>query len=57
MITKLSIGNVRSLDGLEYEFCPGINVICGPNGSGKTTVLESAFVLAQGFSFRSESVV
>ena len=56
MITKLSIGNVRSLDGLEYEFCPGINVICGPNGSGKTTVLESAFVLAQGFSFRAKDL-
>lgn len=56
MISKLSIGNVRSLDGIEYEFDPGINVICGPNGCGKTTILESVHLLAQGFSFRAKEL-
>lgn len=56
MISKLAIGNVRSLDGIEYEFDPGINVICGPNGCGKTTILESVYLLAQGFSFRAKEL-
>ncbi len=56
MISKLSIGNVRSLTEEGYDFCPGVNVICGPNGCGKTTILESVHVLAQGFSFRAKDL-
>ncbi len=56
MISRISIGNVRSLDGFEYEFKPGINVISGPNGCGKTTILESVHLLAQGFSFRAKDL-
>jgi len=56
VISKIAIGNVRSLDGLEYEFKPGINVISGPNGCGKTTILESVHLLAQGFSFRAKDL-
>ncbi len=56
MISDLFIGNVRSLDGLEYQFVPGINVVGGPNGCGKTTVLESVYLLSQGFSFRANDL-
>lgn len=56
MISDLFIGNVRSLDGLEYQFGPGINVVGGPNGCGKTTILESVYLLSQGFSFRANDL-
>lgn len=56
VIKNLSIDRARSLTGVEYEFCSGINVIYGPNGCGKTTILESAHVLAQGFSFRAKDL-
>lgn len=56
MILSLSALNVRGLEMLECEFSPGINVVCGPNGCGKTTVLESVHLLSQGFSFRAKDL-
>ena len=56
MISKLFISKVRSLDSMDCNFDTGINVICGPNGCGKTTILESIHLLAQGFSFRSRDL-
>lgn len=56
MISSLSLARVRSLDGREYRFVPGINVIHGKNGCGKTTVLEAVHLLAQGFSFRAHDL-
>ena len=41
---------------MDCNFDVGINVICGPNGCGKTTILESIHLLAQGFSFRSRDL-
>ena len=56
MISKLWVENVRSLVSREFDFSPGINVVAGPNGSGKTTVLESIHLLSQGFSFRAHDL-
>lgn len=56
VIGSLSLAHVRSLDGREFRFVPGINVIHGKNGCGKTTVLEAVHLLAQGFSFRAHDL-
>ena len=56
MILSLSALNVRALDTFDCEFSPGINVVCGPNGCGKTTVLETVHLLSQGFSFRAKDL-
>ena len=56
MISKVFISKVRSLESMDCHFDAGINVICGPNGCGKTTILESIHLLAQGFSFRSRDL-
>jgi DNA replication and repair protein RecF len=39
----------------EFEFAPGagVNWLVGPNAAGKTTVLEAAYLLSRGRSFRS----
>ena len=56
MISKVFISKVRSLESMDCNFDAGVNVICGPNGCGKTTILESIHLLAQGFSFRSRDL-
>ncbi|MDA2780972.1 AAA family ATPase [Bacillus cereus group sp. Bc002] len=39
-IDKLTINAIGGIDQLELSFNPGMNLICGPNGVGKTTILE-----------------
>ncbi len=40
-IKKLEIANLRGFKHAELEFTPGMNLIVGVNGVGKTTVLDS----------------
>lgn len=56
MIDSLSVNGMRSLAGFEQTFGPGITVVYGPNGCGKTTILEAIHLLAQGFSFRAKDL-
>lgn len=39
-ISKLEINAIGGFDNIELLFNPGVNIICGPNGVGKTTILE-----------------
>ncbi|MGH8131407.1 MAG: DNA replication/repair protein RecF [Steroidobacteraceae bacterium] len=43
----------RCLAEVELELDPGANLFVGPNASGKTSLLEAAFFLSRGRSFRS----
>src|SRR5262245_60403721 len=43
----------RCLTTIELELDPGANLFIGPNASGKTSLLEAAFFLGRGRSFRS----
>lgn len=56
MIRDIFIDGVRSLSGFEQTFGPGITVVYGPNGCGKTTLLECIHLLGQGFSFRAKDL-
>lgn len=51
-ITKLKLYNFRSYDELSLEFSNKQNIIIGPNGSGKTNIIEAIYVLAITKSFR-----
>ena len=51
-IRRLSLHNVRRFDRVELASQPGINLITGDNGAGKTSVLEALHVMAYGRSFR-----
>jgi len=39
-IEKLELTNFTAFDHIELDFCPGINVFIGTNGTGKTHILK-----------------
>ncbi len=54
-LKKLSISKIRNLDSVSIEPSPGLNLIHGVNGSGKTSLLESIYLLGRGKTFRSSA--
>lgn len=55
-LSKLLLQNFRSYPQKLIEFDPKINLILGPNGSGKTNILEAIYCLSSGKSFRATSM-
>lgn len=55
-LRSLYLKHFRSYQEAFFEFSPHLNVICGPNAQGKTTVLEAIHLLMLGRSFRSGAV-
>ena len=41
LITKVEIWNIKNHAEYSQEFDAGVTAICGPNGSGKTTIIEA----------------
>jgi DNA replication and repair protein RecF len=52
-LASLRIKDLRCIAAAELEFGPRLNLIHGPNGSGKTSILEAAFLVGRGRSFRT----
>ncbi|MEZ5471494.1 MAG: DNA replication/repair protein RecF [Marinicella sp.] len=53
-IKQLKINGFRCYESVDLMFEKKINVFIGPNGSGKTSVLEAIYYLSTGKSFRSK---
>lgn len=53
-IASITLSNFRNHHSKSFEFSPKITLIIGPNGSGKTNILEAAHLLATGESWRAE---
>ena len=51
-VTQIAITNVRCIEAAELDFPAGLTLLWGANGSGKTSVLESIYMLGRGRSFR-----
>lgn len=52
MIADLRLQHFRSYDDQLFELGSGVNIVVGPNASGKTNLLEAILVLARGNSYR-----
>ena len=53
-IDQIKLTGFRNHGETEMVFAPGINVIWGENGSGKTSVLEAIHILSIGKSFKTD---
>jgi DNA replication and repair protein RecF len=52
-LTELRIQNLRNIVEERLELAAGLNLFVGPNGAGKTSILEAAYLLSHGTSFRT----
>ncbi len=53
MISNLRVQNFRVHDDYALNFNKGVTVITGPNGSGKTSLIEAIYMALSGKSWRS----
>lgn len=51
-ITRLDLQDIRSIEEARLSPGPGLNLLVGENGAGKTSVLEALHLLGYGRSFR-----
>ena len=52
-LTRLVISQFRNIEACDISLSSGFNFLIGPNGSGKTSVLEAIYLLGHGRSFKS----
>lgn len=52
-IASLDVTGFRNLDRVSLDCASGLNLLIGPNASGKTSLLEAVYFLGRGRSFRT----
>lgn len=53
LVTAIEAKPLRSLDRIRVELAPGIVTVAGPNGTGKTNLIEAVYFALTGRSFRT----
>ena len=51
-LLRLRIEGLRCLASAELDWGPGLNLVTGGNGAGKTSIVEAIHLLGYGRSFR-----
>lgn len=54
MISDIRLQHFRSYTDAYFELDPGVNIIAGPNATGKTNLLEAVLVVARGNSYKAK---
>ncbi len=53
-VKSINIENIAGITKLDLDFNTQMNIVCGENGIGKTTILEC---IAHTFSFQTTNVI
>ena len=53
ILSRLLIRHFRNIEQADLPLADGFNFLVGPNGSGKTSILEAIYTLGHGRAFRS----
>ncbi|PCI65453.1 MAG: DNA replication/repair protein RecF [Piscirickettsiaceae bacterium] len=56
MLSEVKISNIRNIKSAHLKLSGDINIFVGPNGSGKTSILEGIYLLSRSRSFRTQSL-
>ncbi len=56
MLKRLKLFNFRNYDHCQIDLQPGMNILLGANGQGKTNLLEAVYYLALLRSFRTTQI-
>ena len=56
-ISRLALDHYRSWSQVVVDFVPGVNILVGKNGLGKTNLVEAVEVLSTGSSHRASSML
>jgi DNA replication and repair protein RecF len=52
LVKKIRVQHIRTHEDYTLDVSPGVSVITGPNGSGKTSLIEALYIALQGASFK-----
>ena len=55
-VTGLKVSQFRNIRQMEIHPCPGVNVIYGENGQGKSNLLEAIWLFTGAGSFRQSKL-
>ena len=55
-LSRLTVKNLRNIEHVELSLGSGVNLVCGVNGSGKTSLLEAIYFLGSGRTFRGQRI-
>ena len=53
---NINLENYRNFNNFQLDFSSGCNILIGPNGSGKTNILESISLFERGRGIRKENI-
>src|SRR6266404_1835754 len=56
MLSTIRLQNFRSYSDDSFEFDDSVNIIVGPNASGKTNLLEAILMICAGKSYRAKDL-
>jgi len=54
-VSDIELTQYRNFSNIHLEFSPGLSIISGNNGEGKTNLLESLYLISIGKSFRARN--